>query len=275
METVMFKSVIALALLALGTPAFAADNGPSPTPNTVMFPGSVNVTTGTIAPTEPGNVISIVTVEQGFTAWHRRSLFVVGFLDLGRRNDTTGHTWNNNMPTTAGVKLVALTAGGVVQAAIGVTGELGTETSMRVAKAASLSYWAGWRGDNVSKVSKVAPDAYPGHVYASSGYLTAREPENWTTSVSIEQGVTVFRRAGVAAVPYAGVAAGVDTQRYAWNNRGHVEAGFKLVRPVLGGVIDAGLAARREVNWITHASATGTVVFVNLWVGWNPRYTSK
>lgn len=269
----MFRLRIAVGLLVLGTPLGVAAQPQNLVPRSVMFPGSMSFTTGTIAPSEGGNLISSLTVEQGVTVWRRQSLFVVGFAGIGARRDTDGNPWNNVAPSTAGVKLVALTAGGVVQAVVGVTGDLDRANRIRASKAVSVSYWAGWRG-GLSQPNGAGRGGYPGHVYASSGFLTAREPDNWNSSVSVEQGVVMWRGLTVEAVPYAGVRAGADTKRYAWNNRGHIESGLKLVRGVQGGVVEAGVAARREVNWITRASQTGTVAFVNVWLGWNPRYVT-
>jgi hypothetical protein len=56
-----------------------------------------------------------------------------------------------------------------------------------------------------------------------------------------------------------------------WENRNVYDAGVKLVRPLIGGVVEAGVAARRQHDRLTGHVASAPVVYVNLWVGWNPR----
>src|SRR5215203_4120791 len=89
----------------------------------ITLPGSLNASFGTTGPLEPGNTIGSATVEQGFTAWRRGPVFVVGFVDVTLRTDTRGYTWNNTMPYVAGGKVVIAGAGGVFNAAVGLSGD--------------------------------------------------------------------------------------------------------------------------------------------------------
>ena len=49
------------------------------------------------------------------------------------------------------------------------------------------------------------------------------------------------------------------------------EGGIKAVKPIVGGVIEAGVAERQVHLLIPGVTNTGPVMFVNLWIGWNPR----
>ena len=235
----------------------------------LQLPGSLSVSVGTLAPSERGNVVSSVTTEQGFTPFRKGSVFVVGFANLSVRRDTDGLPWNRTTPSTAGLKVVSVTRAGVVQAVVGVNAYDHVD-GIRASKAIYGSYWAGWRGDLTPTHSAVLPDAFPGFAYASSGFVTAAEPDNWITSVSVQQGATVFRYGGVGVIPFAGAGAGADSSGYNWNNRMHTEAGLKISREVLSGVIEVGMAQRRERNRLTRETRVAPVVFANLWIGWSP-----
>lgn len=236
---------------------------------TILLPGSLNVSIGTLAPGEPGNVVSSVTTEQGFTPFRKGPVFVVGFANVSVRHDTEGFPWNRTMPSTAGLKLVTATRAGIIQAVVGVNAHVRGD-DVRVSKAAYATYWTGWRGDIISAQSTVLPDALPGYAYASSGFVTAAEPDNWISSLSIQQGATVFRYSGIAVIPFVGASASADSSGHNWNNRTRVDAGIKITREVLSGVVDIGIAQRHELDHLTRDSRVAPVVFVNFWLGWSP-----
>jgi hypothetical protein len=248
--------------IASGT-AFAQSLG------VVQLPGSLNLTAGTLAPTEKDNVISSMTMEQGFTSYRRGLLFVVGFVNMTVRHDTDGMPWNRTDPATAGLKLVSVTKAGVAQAVLGINA-YDRGDSIRASKAAYMTYWSGWRIDRASGDSAILPDAYPGWVNASSGYVTSAEPTNFISALSVQQGATVLRLAGVSLTPFAGAAAGMDSKGNSWNNRVNAEAGMKISREILSGVVEIGMANRREHNRLTRETRVAPVVFVNLWIGWSP-----
>jgi hypothetical protein len=50
-----------------------------------------------------------------------------------------------------------------------------------------------------------------------------------------------------------------------------IDGGLKVRRSIMGGVVDAGVAARHQYEHITGTSRTAGVAFVELWYGWNPR----
>lgn len=236
----------------------------------LQFPGSLNASIGTLTPGERGNVVSSVTTEQGFAPFRKGSLFVVGFADSTVGADTDGLPWNRARRSTVGLKLVSVTRAGVVQAVAGVNA-YDRGDGIRASRAAYVSYWTGWRGYAAASSRPTGlPVAFPGHAWASSGLVTAAEPDNWVTSVSVQQGATVFRYRGISVIPFADAGAGMDSAGYNWNNRVHAAAGFKISREVLSGVVEIGVTRRHELDRLSHQSRSGPVVFANLWIGWSP-----
>ncbi len=215
-------------------------------------------------------MIGDVRIEQGLTAWRRESTFLVAFVDASVRADSVGYSWNNTVPALAGVKLVQTNRSGVAQLVAGFSAD---SRSKLQAPLVYGSYWAAWRGSRTNAGSRLTPSAFPGHVSAISGIVTAREPNNWTTTASVEQGAIVFRAKRISGIPFVRGTGGVDTSRLGWNNRSSVDVGGKLALAMARGVVQAGVAQRREYNRITRAATTAPVLFVDLWFGWNPRVT--
>jgi hypothetical protein len=243
------------------------------TPPTLLFPGSLNMSVGTIAPSEKGNVITNATTEQGVDLWRRGGVSLVAHVDVTLRRDTAGNGWNNNTPMVGGLQAVAVGGWGVAQVGVGANVLAARQTVTRVSRSISASYWTGWRGDSLGSSHRALPSGYPGSAWASSGYVTAAEPDNWITSARIEQGATVLRGGRFSTVAFVGLGANRDTDRFGWNNRTQMDAGVKVSRTVAGGVVNAGVAQRREMSRLTNETRVAPVFFVDLWFGWNGRYT--
>lgn len=257
----MCKHITWVAMFALTL--VATTSAQERPPRAIALPGSVNASLGTVGPLEPGNTLGNATFEQGVTVWRRGPLFAIGFVDVTVRADKRGYPWNNTMPYLAGGKLVLVGRGGVLQAVVGIAGDVRRGTVTGASRAAHVNYWAGWQ--------PTSDVALPGSVWATSGFVTASEPDNWITAAHVEQGVTVLRRDGIALVPFAAATVSVDTEQRPWNNRGFVDAGLKVSTRVYGATIDAGVAQRVKRTWHTGEVASAPVVFLNLWIGWMPR----
>ena len=230
-------ALLACALLALSASPLRAQVPP----NSIAFPGSFWISAGEVGPLERGNVLGQAGVEQGITAWEHGPWFLVPHLAVTIGTDTQGYDWNNKHPSTLGVKLVRRVPGGVVQAGGGVMFERDPETGQQRHGTAFVNYWAGWTADRRAH-GGAHPAGFPGHIYSSSGLLTGRDPHNWITTISAEQGIVAFRRYSVAVTPYVSGAVSFDTKRRTWENRVIYDAGVKLVRPVIGGVVEVGVA---------------------------------
>lgn len=258
----MLKATLALCLVLFSFVTAHAQELRAP----IALPGSVNASFGTVGPLEPDNVVGGATFEQGVTAWRRGPLFVVGFVDVTVRADTSGYAWNNNLPYLAGGKVMLSGAHGVVQAVVGVAGDARATAFRRPVRAAHVSYWAGWQRATSTR-------DFPGSVWATSGVLTATESDNWITAAHVEQGVTAWRGQKFSVVPFAASTVSVDSQSRPWNNRGFIDTGVKVSTRVGGMAVDIGAAQRVSRAWESGATAAAPVVFVNLWVGWMPRVT--
>ena len=260
-----------LAMVAALMPATASAQLLREAPAPILLPGSINVSIGTLVPAEAHNVLGQATVEQGFTIGRWGPLFVVGFADIGVRHATDELPWNRATTTTAGLKIGLVTRAGVLQAAAGAMSHDIGGGRIHVSDAAYVTYWTGWRADRLTTGSALVPDALPGYIYAATGIMTPAEPDNWITSVAVQQGAAVARYRGTSLVPYVGGSATADTAGFAWNNRTRMDAGVKVAREVGSGVVEAGIAHRQEWDRPSGEFRSAPVVYINLWFGWNPR----
>jgi hypothetical protein len=270
------RNLTLTAAFVLALPALAAANEPA-VPASVLFPGSLNISAANGEPTEPGNVASSGTVSQGVSIARKGSTFVVGFVDVTMRADSTGYEWNNTRPYRSGVKLVHVDSHGVFEAAAGLMADGRESSKASTHRTVSVSYWRGWRGDALGASSGgLRPKSFPGSAYAVSGYLTSREARNWITNVSVDQGATVFSHRDLSVGPFVRAAASVDAEGRPWNNRSRLDSGIKLTHRLLSGVVDGGVARRYTFSRSAGGPATtSTVVFVELWLGWTPRAIFK
>jgi len=255
-----------IVLCALTTSANAQDATP---PTLMTLPGSFWISAGNVGPAEPENRITQGAMEQGITLWRRGSWFVGPFVSVSFAADTVGYEWNNKHPMTIGGKLQQRMGNGVLQAGAGVIFEEDPSTGEDRHPTAFVGYWVGWQGDLAAHAQGRRP-AFPGSVNISSGLLTGRDPDNWMSYATLQQGIAVARAGGFAFVPYGSSGVAFDSKRRPWQNRLTNDAGVKVVRAVSGGVIEAGVAHRHQYELLTGGSTSDPVVFVNLWIGWNP-----
>lgn len=258
-----------LPLVLLIAPAVAVAQETPSTPSSVAFPGSVNMTVGNVTPTERGNVVSLTMLEQGVTVWRHKNTFVSGLAQLSVGRDSDHYAWNNRRPVTLGVRFSQVLSNSVLQLNVGESIVSDTTTSRVMKPVAYASYWAGWRHSLSGGTFR--PRALPGTFWITSGVVSGLEPDNWVTSASFDQGAMVYEHGRTALIPYTRFTANADTRGSTWNNRTSVDAGLKVRRTVMGGVVDAGVAARRQYERLSGTSRTAGVAFVELWYGWNPR----
>ena len=263
-------SVLVLGSFLLSSLAASAQE---PLPAPLALPGSFWIAAGGVGPAEPDNTIGQAALEQGVTVWRDGSWFLVPFVGASLTTDSLGYEWNDRHPVTVGVKLQRRMGNGVIHAGGGVMFERDPATGRERHPTAFAGYWAGWQQDSRAHVGG-SPFALPGSVNISSGLLTGRDPHNWMSYLTVQQGVTAYRLKGLATIPYGSLGVSFDTKGRPWENRARSEAGVKLVRAITGGAIEAGVAQRfqRELKSGRHTSAP--VVFVNMWIGWNPSATA-
>ena len=252
--------------MLVSTLAAAQDANP---PRAVGFPGSIWMTAGNVGPAEPDNQFAQTAIEQGITVWRSNSWFLTPFAGISAMTDAHGYDWNNKRPTTIGVKLQRRLGNGVVSAGGGVLFERNPASGRERHPSAFVTYWAGWQGDAAAQGSGW-PKGLPGSINASSGLLTGRDPHNWMTYATLQQGMVALKWFGIAAVPYGSFGVSFDTKDRTWQNRLTTDAGIKVARNITGGIIEAGVAQRHQHEILTGRHSTAPVVFVNFWMGWNP-----
>jgi hypothetical protein len=258
-----FALLTCLVLLAL--PASAQE-----IPASIAFPGSFWISAGDVGPAEEGNVIGQVGFEQGVTVWQRGNWHLIPHVNAGLMADTEGYEWNNRHPARVAVKLVRHIPGGIVQGSVGMMIEPDSASDQQRHPTVSLDYWAGWTAERRAQRG-ARFGTFPGYAWASSGLIAGRDPDNWITAAAVQQGVVVFRSQILSVVPYAAGSVSFDSKRRPWENRVSYDAGVKVVRPVIGGVIEAGVAERWQHQLLTDQAHSAPVAYVNLWIGWNPR----
>jgi hypothetical protein len=263
-------SLLVVSLLVSGSAASAQEPIPSP----LAFPGSFWISAGNAGPAEPGNTIGQASLEQGLTVWHEGSWFLTPFINASLTTDSRGYEWNDKHPFTVAAKLQRRTSNGVIYAGAGIMFEHDPVSGRDRHPTAFAGYWSGWQLDARAHVG-ASPFSLPGSVNVMSGLLTGRDPDNWMSSVSVQQGVRVFRVKGIAAVPYGSVRVSIDTKDRPWENRATSDAGVKVVRAITGGTIEAGVAQRFQRELKSGRQASEPVAFVNLWIGWNPSATGS
>ena len=263
----MRKVLVFAALSLLTSPSIASAQEPlSPS---LAFPGSFWISAGEVGPAEPGNTVGQAFFEQGITVFKKGPWFVTPFFNASLVTDSRGYEWNDRNPVSVGVKLQRRTPGGVIWAGGGMMIEQDPATGERQHPAVFSGFWTGWQRDTNSHLGATRV-ALPGSLNVASGLLNGREPDNWVSLATVQQGVRVYRFYGIAAVPYASLQGSIDTKDYSWNNRATADVGFKAVRALGGAVVEAGVAQRMQREFKSGNQSTEPVMFVNLWVGWNP-----
>ena len=268
----MRNCACSLIVLAALTGSAGAQESAPPTP--ITLPGSFWTSAGNVGPAEPENHLTQGALEQGITVWRRASWSVGPFISVSFTADTAGYEWNNKHPMTIGAKLQRRLGNGVLQAATGVMFEEDPSTGEERHPTAFVGYWAGWQGD-LRAHARGGKTAFPGSVNISSGLLTGRDPDNWMSYATLQQGIALARAGGFALVPYGSSGISFDTKRRIWQNRVTNDAGVKVVRAITGGVIEVGVAHRHQYEMLTGSNTAAPVMFVNLWIGWNPLATRR
>jgi hypothetical protein len=260
----------AVLLLCTFLALSVATAGAQEIPPSIAFPGSFWMTAGHVGPAERDNVLGAAGFEQGITVWEKGNWFLIPHINVSYMTDADGYDWNNRRPGRIALKMVRRIPGGIVQAGAGMMVETDAPSDQQRHGTAFVDYWAGWTGEHRAQRG-IRFGAFPGHAWASSGFIAGRDPHNWITTAAVQQGVVVFRHPIVSVVPYAEAGAGFDSKRRPWENRMRYDAGVKLVRPLRGGVIEAGIAERRQHEPLSDRVDSAPVAYVNLWIGWNPR----
>lgn len=275
LDVLMWRRRLRSALLLVGVLGGAATPlSAQELPQSMAFPGSFWLSAGNVGPAERGNVTAQAALEQGITVWQRGSLFLVPYVGATLSSDSAGYAWNNRHPAQLGAKLVWRIGGGVLQGGGGVMFEREPIAGGDHHPTAFVSYWTGWAAEGSAQRGSMLR-GFPGHLAATSGLIAGRDPDNWMTRIDGQQGVAIIRNRMFSIVPYGGGVVTFDSKRRVWENRVTLDGGIKAVRSLVGGVVEAGVAERRQYTVITGDVSNAPVAYVNLWFGWNPRAVSR
>jgi hypothetical protein len=184
--------VVALSLLTSASIASAQQQ----LPPSIALPGSFWISAGGVGPAEPGNTVGRAFFEQGIAVVKEGPWFVTPFFDTWLVADSRGYEWNDRNPVLVGAKLQRRTSGGVIYGGGGII-ERHPATGQRRHASVFTGYWTGWQLDTRSHAGAV-PFGLP-----MSGLLNGRDPDNWASAATVNQGIRVYHRSGIAAVPYA------------------------------------------------------------------------
>ena len=166
----------------------------------------------------------------------------------GLMADSYGYAWNNRTPSRAALRS-SKHPRGMVQAGAGMMFEPNAETDEHSTRRLPSTTGRDGRLKGAHSAARASVDfrIRLGH----SGLIAGRDPYNWITSAAAQQGMVAFRSRIFSVVPYAAGAVSFDSKRRTWENRVSYDAGVKLVRPLIGGVVEAGVAARRQHELLT------------------------
>ena len=234
-----------------------------PTFRSPSYPGSAWTDIGNYSPTE-ATVLFDSYAEQGVTVSQFHSLAVTPYASLALDFDTKGYDWENRADVQLGVKLTRnLTHGTIsIGTAYGVENRFKSGLVKR-APVGFVNYWFGWGAS--------ASQRFPGSSWGIVGDTSPVERGNLIATGYLEQGVVAarFHNNKTRLVLYGQTTMSCDTQGYSWENRNISGGGFKIVRLVRHGDVEAGGSYLYESRFLQGQSKGGYNFFVKTWVGWS------
>ncbi|OGG59944.1 hypothetical protein A3C89_03320 [Candidatus Kaiserbacteria bacterium RIFCSPHIGHO2_02_FULL_50_50] len=249
----MKKILIATAAVTALSAAYAEE--------TNKYPGSSWGSIGNTSPSEEGNVLATVHVEQGVVLKKSNTLTMVPFVSATVSKDSDGHDWNNKAILRAGIKLERALLGGSIALRLGVAHE-NRFSSHETASSPyiSVGHWFGWGHGTRS----------PGSTWGQLGYGTSPgEKNNTALMVHAEQGIYATKVGSGKLVPFVDATIARDSEGYDWNNKNQLGAGVKYALPVAkNGTLNVGVKYTHETKTSSDVSASNVGIFANYWLGW-------
>jgi hypothetical protein len=227
----------------------------------ITFPGSAWTDIGNYSPSE-STVLFDSYAEQGATIYRAHSLSLTPYASLALDFDTKGYDWENRAQGQIGIKLTRNFRNGIVSVgtAYAIEDRFKSET-VKQAAIGFANYWFGWG----------AGRRFPGSSWGIVGNISPVEHGNLVATAYLEQGVVVarFHDNKTRLVPFGQTTISGDTQGYSWENRNTSGGGFKVVRLVRHGDVEAGGLYLQETRFLQGPNKGGFNFFVKAWVGWS------
>ncbi len=221
-------------------------------------PGNSWGSTGNSSPTEKGNVIKSVYLEQGFTLFQEGTLSLVPYASLNGTLDTKGYEWNNRLIAIGGAKFVKSFSNGMISFGAGYSTEYRKGGMQKSASQIQATYWFGWN----------QCERFPGSSWGVAGHVSPAERNNFISTVYAQQGVRVAKIGSVSFVPFVEGLVSADSYGYDWNNRTIYGTGVKAIFPCKKGAYELGTSYQRENRSRSGISASTVTLFGKFWFGW-------
>jgi hypothetical protein len=229
----------------------------------VSFPGVFATRVAYSSPVERRNLLSVTSIEQGFSLWTSGPHAVVPYAALRAGVDQHGFDWNNKAVGQLGVKYVRAFSHGVVQLGAGYAYERRLETDFRAGQPMAFgNYWFGWSPFEPGRRS------FPGSTWGAVGNDQPAEGDNIIGTFYVDQGVTVVSLGRLGIIPFVELTISADSERRSWNSFRMFGEGIKVLLPIPGGTIEAGTVYRQERRWLDGSSAEALGGFANFRYGW-------
>lgn len=109
---------------------------------------------------------------------------------------------------------------------------------------------------------------FPGSAWSVVGNVSPVEKGNLISSSHVEQGITLFNKDSVSAIPYISLSPTFDTKGYDWNNRLLSNVGLKLVKRFDNGMVSTSLGYANETRFKSGSSDSAPFLRADTWFGW-------
>ncbi|MBV8475124.1 MAG: hypothetical protein JO266_18455 [Acidobacteria bacterium] len=231
----------------------------------IALPGQAWSALGNVSPIEQNDVYSQSYCEQSATLWATSSgaITATPYASLGLMLDTSGHSWNNSIEPSAGVKFNRLFGKGIVSVGTAYTYQDRLHNMRSGALIFYAQDWFGWQ-----PVSEKA-SRFPGNSWSIVGNVSPVEHGNLIAQGFISQGVVAKRLEAATLVVFAQATLSRDVQGLDWENKAIYGGGVKAVMPSGPVYSELGMAYLSERRLAPARTAGQVAVFMNVSFGWD------
>jgi hypothetical protein len=231
----------------------------------VGLPGQMWMATGTYSPVEKNNVISQWDFQQStvvFSGW-RNSVTVTPYLEFNGVFDSQGHTYDNQIQPSTGIKVNRLFRIGIISAGTAYSYQNRFSSTTAGGRTDFISDWFGWQSIANPK------NRFPGSSWASVGHTSPVEHGDLIEQGYGTQGYVLHRFKRGALISYSEITLGHDSQGYDWENRYIAGGGLKAGVLIGDMYTDFGAGLMHESRFNSGISANGLKIFFNTSYSWH------
>lgn len=234
------------------------------------MPGKFSATGGNLSPTEKGNVIGWINIEQSFEIYRskQRKWFVAPYLGINITKDTKDLTWNNRAVFRGGIKISRLFKNGIIEFGSGIASEkrfyeTGFKNNFEI-------YADTWFGRDLARYDDEdgAFKHKPATVWASIGNRSPYEGNNFQFILNGEQGITLLDKRKADLVFFGHGQIATDTKGFDWNNKLITGLGLKIDIPRQACTISFGVEAQNERRFKSGLNSSSLIFFTSVYYNW-------